>query len=87
MICLRDLNVKVPEAVAIGDTVTLSCDYDLETAALYSVRWYFDAEEFYRYVAKEQPPGRDFNTNELEVDVSRRRFCVFRVFSTKIQLH
>ena len=60
----------MPEAVAVGDTVTLSCDYDLENAALYSVRWYFDTEEFYRYVTKEQPPGRIFNAHELEVEVS-----------------
>lgn len=70
VIGLKDLNVKVPEAVAVGDTVTLSCEYDLENAALYAVRWYFDAEEFYRYVATESPPGRGFQTNELDIDVS-----------------
>lgn len=70
VIGLKDLNVKVPEAVAVGDTVTLSCDYDLENAALYSIRWYFDADEFYRYVATENPPGVGFPSNELDVDVS-----------------
>lgn len=70
VIGLKDLNVRVPEAVAVGDTVTLSCEYDLETAALYAVRWYFDTEEFFRFMPKELPPAIGFPTNELEIDVS-----------------
>ena len=31
--CLRDLKISVPEAVATGDTVTLSCYYNLENVS------------------------------------------------------
>lgn len=31
--CLKDMQLYVPEAVAVGDTVTLSCQYDLETVS------------------------------------------------------
>ncbi|XP_037052354.1 uncharacterized protein LOC119085909 [Bradysia coprophila] len=66
---LKDLKINVPEAVASGDTVIISCHYDLENAALYSVRWYFDQEEFYRYVPKESPPSRVFPISGVIVDL------------------
>lgn len=62
--------IKVPEAVRIGDTVTLSCDYDLEQVALYTIKWYRYDEEFYRYVPKESPPSRVFPMEHITVDVS-----------------
>lgn len=30
VLCLKDLTVTIPEAVASGDTVTLHCNYDLQ---------------------------------------------------------
>lgn len=67
---LRDMQIKVPEAIKVGDTVTLACDYDLEEAALYTIKWYRYDEEFYRYVPKESPPTRVFLMDNLNVDVS-----------------
>nr|CAH7747928.1 unnamed protein product [Callosobruchus chinensis] len=67
---LKDVKIKVPEAVRHGDTVTLSCDYDLESAALYTIKWYRDDEEFYRYIPKESPPVQVFPVPHLYVDVS-----------------
>ncbi|XP_059611092.1 uncharacterized protein LOC132258014 [Phlebotomus argentipes] len=71
VLCLKDLKISVPEAVADGDTVTLSCQYDLENDALYLVRWYRDAEEFYRYVPKEEPPARVFEIAGVSVDLKK----------------
>lgn len=42
----------------------------LSQAVLYSVRWYFEGEEFYRYVPKESPPARVFTVAGISVDVS-----------------
>lgn len=39
-------------------------------ASLYSVRWYFESEEFYRFVPKEAPPARTFPVAGINVDVS-----------------
>lgn len=39
-------------------------------ASLYSVRWYYESEEFYRYVPTETPPGRTFYVPGLIIDVS-----------------
>lgn len=60
----------MPEAVISGHAATLACDYDLEDAALYSIKWYRGDEEFYRYVPKESPPTRVFALPGIHVDVS-----------------
>lgn len=67
---LKAMHIQVPEAVRAGDTVTLSCDYDLESAALYTIKWYRGDEEFYRFVPKESPPTRVFPMPAVNVDVS-----------------
>lgn len=64
------MQMKVPDAVRLGDTATLTCDYDLEGAQLYTIKWYHYDEEFYRYVPKEIPPSRVFLMDHLNVDVS-----------------
>ncbi|KAF7271629.1 hypothetical protein GWI33_015516 [Rhynchophorus ferrugineus] len=64
------MRLNVPRAVRTGHSVTLSCEYDLEGAPLYSVKWYREGYEFYRYVPKEEPPTRVFTQQGLHVDVS-----------------
>lgn len=71
---LKDLRFKAPEAVRLGDDVTLTCDYDLEGVALYSIRWYRYEEEFYRYLPKESPPTKVFPVRHVQVDVSSDMF-------------
>jgi hypothetical protein len=67
---LRDVRLEVPEAVRRGESVKLVCEYDLEHAALYSIKWYKGDDEFYRYVPKESPPTRVFPLPGVNVDVS-----------------
>ncbi|KAH8326406.1 hypothetical protein KR067_006539 [Drosophila pandora] len=69
--CLKDLKIFVPEAVRTGNSATLSCQYDLEQAALYSVRWYFGQEEFYRYIPREAKPTFVFAVSGINVDLSK----------------
>ncbi|CAL7938791.1 unnamed protein product [Xylocopa violacea] len=58
---LRLLRLDVPGiADPRWDRVTLRCEYDLEGEALYSVIWYKDGLEFYRFTPESKPPGRDF---------------------------
>ncbi|CAH0551329.1 unnamed protein product [Brassicogethes aeneus] len=67
---LKGMRLNVPRAIRVGHSVTLGCEYDLEEAPLYSVKWYRDGDEFYRYVPKEAPPTRVFTLSGLHVDVS-----------------
>uniref|UniRef100_A0A182T8L9 Ig-like domain-containing protein n=1 Tax=Anopheles maculatus TaxID=74869 RepID=A0A182T8L9_9DIPT len=81
---LKDLKIFVPEAVIMGNAATLSCQFELEKATLYSVRWYFEGEEFYRFVPKESPPARTFPVSGITVDVSGEEWdwflCLLSVF-------
>lgn len=47
-------------------------DGDLLSAgeALYSVKWYKDNEEFYRYLPKSNPPQHSYRVEGIRVDVS-----------------
>ncbi|XP_046409072.1 uncharacterized protein LOC124173952 [Ischnura elegans] len=68
--CLKDVDVDVPAAVSLGDTVALRCSFDLEGESLYTVKWYQGKKEFFRYVPKELPPTKVFPLPGVNVDVS-----------------
>lgn len=56
--------------VRSGDTVTLSCHYDLEGLSLYTIQWFLEDVEFYRYVPDRQPRYNTFNVTDIRVNVS-----------------
>ena len=67
---LKDVKIDAPAAIALGKTVTLICTYDLEGDDLYSVKWYKNRQEFYRFVPKELPHYKVFPVPGTNVDVS-----------------
>jgi len=64
------LGVKVPAYIFMGDSVQLFCDYDMQMDKLYSVTWYKDNEEFYRYVPTSNHLKHSYNMDGITVDVS-----------------
>lgn len=71
MFGLRDIQLNVPEAVGVGASATLGCRWALDTGeALYTVKWYHGAQEFFRFVPKELPNTRVFSQTGISVDVS-----------------
>ncbi|XP_014480523.1 PREDICTED: cell adhesion molecule 1-like [Dinoponera quadriceps] len=68
---LKDLTINVPATVRSGDTVTLSCHYDLEGSSLYTIQWFHDNSEFYRYVFDRVPPASSFNVSGIQVNISK----------------
>lgn len=68
---LRNVSISVPRGVLSGEgqAALLRCSYDLEGAALYSIRWYRAETEFYRYVPREMPPTLVFPLPGASVDV------------------
>ncbi|KAG6451265.1 uncharacterized protein LOC115444290 [Manduca sexta] len=54
-----------------GDSATLTCDYDLEGGKLYSVKWYRDNEEFYRYMPRLRPPQHSHKLDGVKVDLEK----------------
>ncbi|KAL3230911.1 hypothetical protein MRX96_023353 [Rhipicephalus microplus] len=68
---LRIVSLDVPQRVSVGREALLKCAYDLEGDLLYSVKWYKDDIEFFRYVPSDRPPGQYFEVNGIRVDMLR----------------
>lgn len=62
--------VRIPKHIMRHEDATLGCKYDLDGESLYSVKWYKDGFEFYRYVPRDMPPGQVFPLPGVDVDVS-----------------
>lgn len=45
-------------------------DGDVAEERIYSVKWYKDNEEFYRYVPRSNPPQQSYRVEGIRVDVS-----------------
>ncbi|KAM3966956.1 uncharacterized protein ACR2FA_011839 [Aphomia sociella] len=70
-ICLRIIGISVPTLKQRGEPATLTCDYDLEGGRLYSVKWYRDNEEFYRYMPRLRPPQHAHRLDGVKVDLEK----------------
>ncbi|XP_049871081.1 uncharacterized protein LOC126370285 [Pectinophora gossypiella] len=70
-ICLRIVGISVPSLKQRGESATLTCDYSLEGGRLYSVKWYRDNEEFYRYMPRLRPPQHHHTLDGVKVDLEK----------------
>ncbi|XP_063229197.1 uncharacterized protein LOC134534667 [Bacillus rossius redtenbacheri] len=66
--CLKMGRLSVPPYKIRGEGAELVCDYELEDDALYSVKWYKDDEEFFRFVPKSDPPKSSYKIEGVKVD-------------------
>ncbi|KAG8177222.1 hypothetical protein JTE90_025657 [Oedothorax gibbosus] len=68
---LRITRFEVPSLVSPGQSATLVCLFDLGSEALYSVKWYRDSREFFRYFPSMQPAYMAFPAPGIDIDVQR----------------
>lgn len=61
--------LKIPNHIMRFKTAVLGCRYSLDGEALYSVKWYKDGHEFYRYLPRDSPPGQAFPLPGVNVDL------------------
>lgn len=71
---LRMTALQIPQHVAINQTVKMECNFNLDQELLYSVKWYKDGHEFYRFVPKDSPAVQVFPVPGVSVDVSNPIF-------------
>jgi hypothetical protein len=65
------MRVSVPQYKVRGDMALLECQYELGGGdKLYSVKWYKDNEEFYRYVPSSDIIKQSFKVEGVRVEVS-----------------
>ncbi|XP_043205915.1 uncharacterized protein LOC122372592 isoform X2 [Amphibalanus amphitrite] len=85
---LRLSSLEVPALRQRGQTATLRCRYDVEGDDLYSVAWYKDDTEFYRFLPTARKPKTTFpgvagiNVNVKESDDVRVTLTSLSVFSS-----
>lgn len=68
---LRLLRLDVPSIMRRGEQTWLNCSYDLERDQLYSIKWYKNNVEIYRYLPSETPRVKVYNMPGIHIDVSR----------------
>lgn len=68
----------MPREAEEGSTVELRCEWRLlGGAGLYSVKWYKDEHEFFRYVPDNDPKIQTFPQLGIHLDVSKFRIYLF----------
>eukprot|EP00096_Caligus_rogercresseyi_P002471 TRINITY_DN14604_c0_g1_i1.p1 TRINITY_DN14604_c0_g1~~TRINITY_DN14604_c0_g1_i1.p1 ORF type:complete len:311 (+),score=72.94 TRINITY_DN14604_c0_g1_i1:859-1791(+) len=61
-------DVTIPPHAIRGQNTRLKCNYDLQGDKLYSIKWYRNGKEFYRYIPTDIPSRSIFNGNGIHVD-------------------
>ncbi|XP_076358782.1 uncharacterized protein LOC143251222 [Tachypleus tridentatus] len=67
---VRIMSLDFPDDIEFGTDLILRCIYNLEEESLYSVKWYRDDMEFFRFVPRDNPPKQFFPLEGIDVDVS-----------------
>lgn len=68
---LRLTDVHIPRYMDLHQTATLSCNFDLGKGKLYSIKWYKDENEFFRYMPEYNPVQiQTFPVHGITLDVS-----------------
>lgn len=65
------VELKVPNIIdPREEKIKLYCNYELDAGEkLYSIKWYKDTNEFYRFMPDANPSGVDFHVDNLQVSI------------------
>ncbi|KAG0722425.1 hypothetical protein GWK47_000585 [Chionoecetes opilio] len=61
------VRVEVPRFAVAGAQATLACSFLLKGAAIYSLKWYHNGTEFYRFVPTEKTHGSFQSSSDFSV--------------------
>ena len=65
-----------------GHSASLVCKYDLQNSSLYSVKWYKNGQEFFRFMPSMSPATEVFAVPGVIIDVSTNIACLLAVCIT-----
>ena len=71
--------LTVPKQLILGQSARLGCNYNLENSKLYSVKWYKDGQEFFRFMPSMENKIEVFQVNGVYVDVSRNTDSITKI--------
>ncbi|XKL65470.1 hypothetical protein PGB90_008890 [Kerria lacca] len=73
---LRLTDVTIPSHMDLHQAAVLSCNFDLGRGKLYSVKWYKDEFEFFRYMPENKPQIQTFPLIGVNLDLSKSNMTV-----------
>jgi len=62
--------LTVPKQLILGQSARLGCNYNLENSKLYSVKWYKDGQEFFRFMPSMENKIEVFPVKGVYIDKS-----------------
>ncbi|XP_050443875.1 uncharacterized protein LOC126847605 isoform X2 [Adelges cooleyi] len=68
---LKMIDVLVPRFADLRQSVVLGCSFEVGHGKLYSVKWYKDDNEFYRFIPEDLPAVQVFKQPGITLDLSR----------------
>ncbi|XP_051155605.1 uncharacterized protein LOC127278107 isoform X2 [Leptopilina boulardi] len=69
---LRIVDFDVPSIIdPRSEAITLLCDYELDGSELYSVQWYKDGNEFFKFTPSSNSPGYFYEGNNIFIDLKQ----------------
>lgn len=74
----------IPRVVQRGHNVTMACLYDLQDYEVYSVKWYKETHEFYKFSPLDRPKTKVSHVDGITIDVS---IFFLYIYTRKKPLH
>lgn len=84
---LRIASLDVPKYAKVGDNIRLVCDYASGVDQVYSVKWYKDNMEFYRYVPKDTPKAQSFFVEGVNVNLANSNHKSVEISNVDLRTH
>ncbi|XP_067143377.1 irregular chiasm C-roughest protein-like isoform X1 [Centruroides vittatus] len=81
---LRLSKLEVPGVVVHGEPVWLNCSFDIETDELYSIKWYKNNLEFYRYLPSDHPPAQKYDLLGIYLDLVKSELGRVYLYKTDL---
>ncbi|XP_054709440.1 synaptogenesis protein syg-2-like [Uloborus diversus] len=82
---VRFAYLGVPGFVLKGERVWLDCAYDLEQDELYSVKWYKDNVEFYRYLPSDTPSAQMYKLDGVFLDLHSSNATHAHLYTSELE--
>ncbi|XP_035232781.1 uncharacterized protein LOC118204586, partial [Stegodyphus dumicola] len=81
---LKFVQLDVPGALHSGESTWLKCQYELGDDELYSVKWYKNNVEFFRYLPSDVPAGQNYELLGVYVDLPRSNATHVYLYKTDL---
>ncbi|KAJ6220252.1 hypothetical protein RDWZM_006064, partial [Blomia tropicalis] len=71
---LSSIRINAPDYIFYGDPMWLNCSADLDYNQIYSIKWFKDNQEMYRFITSDESPTTFYPTRGIVIDETRSNF-------------